>query len=243
MPTPKQIFSNAAIFYFFNKTIVSHNPELSGRLLFIEDFSFDSLISKYRTFANKENAEAFYKSKESILGFTRNVFKKFEPLNYRNTFKLSLAYSDIQEFSPEFQKYFLGSNTNQESSIRINLNAAIVETDYKFILMNSDIDIIDQYEQAFSNRLFLSNISSFSLEGSEIGLGSSFNLDYTLLWDDLEELKINQDGIAYNAISGGCKVTGALLYSNGLPAYIIEQINLKIFDLNSKLLLDSITIS
>jgi len=237
----RQIFSNATILYFLHKEIIKRNPELNNRFVFVEDLSTDSLIKKYRSLDNIKDKEEFYKNKDPIFGFTRSVSKRFDELKFRNIFKITLGESDIDSFDQEFRDYFYNGQT-ENKNIRVNLTAAMIEFPYKFILLNSDIDVMDQYEQAYLNNVFLSDIETFAIDSKEIGLGPSFNLPYSLIWEDLEELKINSEGMVYNALTGNCRIMGVLLYSDGLPSYIINKINLRIFEKTSLILLDQMSI-
>ena len=233
----KQVFNNPTVYYFFHKELVKRNPELNKRLIFCEDLNYEQLIRKYRGFANKDNAEEFYKSKLPIYGYTRSIFKRFQGYGQRNVFNVTLTPKDIQSLGVEFQEFFQVNPTTI-----ISLQAAYVETEYKFILLNSDIDIIDQYEQAYLNKAFLSDIESFTLFGDEIGLGKDFDLPYTLTWNDLEELKINLDGMAYNGISGSCMMSGLILFSNNIPQYMIEKINVNVWEKTQMVLLEHFSV-
>lgn len=237
----KQIFGNSAIYYFLHKEIILKNPEMSGRLIFADDLSFESLIKKYRNFSNAANKENLFNIKDPILGYTRTVFKRFEGFSQRNTFKLNLTTDEIDDFDLELKQHFL--NNDQTGKSRIGITAAMVETEYRFVLMNSDIDIIDQYEQAYLNQLFLSNVESFSISGQEIGLGSSFDLPFNIIWNDLDEIRTNVEGQSYAGLSGSCRIYGSILFSDDIPSYVIENINLRLVEASRNQVLESIEIT
>lgn len=237
----KQIFGNSAITYFFHKELIRKNPELQNRLVFTEDLSFESLIKKYRNFSNAKDKESLFNIKDPVLGYTRSVFKRFEGFSHRNTFKLNLDVSDMSGFDQDIRDYFL--NNDPSGKTRIGITAAMVETEYKFLLVNSDIDIIDQYEQAYLNELFLTNVETFEIDGSEVGLGPSFNLPFSLIWNDLDEIAVVSEGMSYSGLSGSCRIFGSIIFSSDLPSYLIEKINLRLIEASRNQVLESIEIS
>lgn len=235
----KQIFPNSAIMYFFHKEIINKNPEYDKRFIFTEDLSYDTLVSKFRGFSNHSNPESLFNNKLPIFGYTRPLFKRFEGLSMRNTVKVQLTKEDIDLFDSELKSYFYKSDKEI-----VDLTGALIQSEYKFIILHPDIDVIDQYEQAYINKLFLSDISYFKMDGSELGFGSnSLDLEFDVIWNDLEEIKINRDGVEYNGISGSCNIYGVILYSSGIPSYAIDKINLKVNELVSKNNLDNFSIT
>lgn len=233
----KQIFPSSAVYYFLKKEIVNNNPEFDKRFLMCESLDSDTLIKKYRSLENIPDKDNFFKSKLPIIGHTRNTFKRFEGYGQRNLFKVKLSYDDILEFTPEFRKFL---NLKENSSL--TLYTSLVEINFDFLVLCSDIDILEQYEQAYSNRLFLSNIKNFTFLGSELGLGSSFNLNYNAIWNDLDDFQISLSGMAFNAFKGSSKLYGMLMFSNEIPQYIIKQINVEIWEKTSLTLVDSFVI-
>jgi len=233
----KQIFSNNAILAFLNREIVNRNSELQKRLYYMEQEDVNTLIKKYRSYSEVNPGDKFSK-KLPILGYKRSAFKRDENLVQRNTVKVNTSTLDFTKMNVDLSTFFKPNDTQF-----VDLTSAITQMEYKFYLVGSDLDMVQQYEQAYISRMFLSNIHSFTLDGEQLGLGDEMNLTYTIDWNDLEEFNINADGMQYTMISGSATIRGLVLFSSGVSSYLIEQINLRINDMDKGVLLDMINVN
>ncbi len=235
----KRVFPTAGVTYFFLKEILKSSPELTKRFLFCENLDYETLIKRYRGFENPDPKikESFFKSKLPIIGYNRPSFKRFEGYGQRNVFKTSFKANEILDYGDEFKNYF-GIKENET----ITFQGSLVEGEYEFIVLNSDIDMLELYEQGYLNKVFMSNVNVFPIIGKDLGLGQNFNLNYNVLWEDMEEFKINLDNMAWNGFRVSSKVTGMMLTSNTLPQYIIQRINVNIWEKTSLILLDHFSI-